>query len=97
MAYRIRERDGLVAAGRFPLLRRAALAADASADRGRKFWVSYAQPRRMASATPAGQLSPPRPVTCFGTPANRRQCAAPAQTPGSRSQRRWSSPRKRDR
>ena len=76
MAYRIRERDGPAAGGRFPFLRRAPLAADAPAHRGRKFWVSFAQLRRMASATSAGQLSPPGPVTCIGTSANHRQCAA---------------------
>ena len=87
MAYRIRERDGLAAAGRFSLLRRAALAADASAHHDRKLWLSLAQLRPIASAAPAGQLAPPGPVTRFGTSPNRRQCAAPVPPPGARSQR----------
>jgi anti-anti-sigma factor len=64
VAYRFRERGGLVAAGRFPFLRCVALAAGKPAQArsfysDRRLRVSFARLRRMASASSAGQLSSP--------------------------------------
>ena len=92
MAYRFRERDGLVAAGRFPFLRRVALAVGKPAQArsfcsDRRLRVSFARLRRVASASSAGQLSSPGPVTGFGTFADHRQRAVLVLTPCSRSQR----------
>jgi hypothetical protein len=92
VANQARGRDGLIAAGCFPRMCRVALATSEPAQAKkvtatRKFRVSFAGPRGMASACPAGQLSSPGPRTCFGTSANHYQQAAPALTPRSRSQR----------
>ena len=63
MAYRFRERDGPIAAGRSLLLGRAALAAGELAQAGklcgdREFRVSFARLRRVASARPAQSCEP---------------------------------------
>jgi hypothetical protein len=89
VAYQICEQDALVAAGRFPLLHGAALAAEEpnTVNGDRNFRVLFARLRRMVPASPADQLSSPGPLTCFGTFADHRQRAALVVMPCSRSQR----------
>jgi len=100
----IRERDGLAAGGRFPLLRRVAVAAGEPA----QAWRVYGDRTLRATLPRLRPMASASPGRCFASAVidwaghrhaalgNRRQHAVPALMPSSPAQR-CSSPRKHGR